>query len=137
MDFIKKTWGRGELFMFFIGVFGINEAQKPLGTYNNAICNSCGSYTRYEIYKTYSYFHIFFIPTFRWNIRYYVRAACCGSLFELAHEIGTSYDRGHNSEIRNEHLRPINQRLPYSVCKVCGARFETAYNFCPNCGRKI
>jgi len=28
--------------MFFIGVFGVNQAQKPIGVYNNAICPSCG-----------------------------------------------------------------------------------------------
>lgn len=123
--------------MFFIGIFGINENQKPLGTYNNAICSSCGAYTRYEVFKTYSYFHIFFIPVFRWNVRYFVRAACCSSVYELSQEIGIQYERGLNPEIRNEHLHPVYQQLPYSVCKSCGARFDSAYSYCPHCGRKM
>lgn len=123
--------------MFFIGIFGINERQKALGTYNNAICPSCGAMTRYEIFKTYSYFHIFFIPTFRWNRRYYAQAACCGILYELDPAVGEEYERGMKLEIRQEHLHPIHVRDSYRICSNCRAQVNSGYSYCPHCGRKL
>ncbi|MCR4435602.1 MAG: zinc ribbon domain-containing protein [Clostridiales bacterium] len=123
--------------MFFIGVFGIEETQKQLATYNNAICPGCGAMTRFEIFKSYSYFHIFFIPTFRWNIRYYIRPVCCGRIYELDPATGQQVERGENPEIRDEHLRPANQYLPYKTCSHCGVRVEPEYSFCPYCGRRL
>jgi len=123
--------------MFFIGIFGADRANKPLGTQTNSICPACGSLTRFEIFKTYTYFHIFFIPVFKWNVSYYVRPACCGSVFELDTEIGQKYEKGHNVDIRQENLRPMNQNAPYKTCFNCGARFEPGYSYCPYCGRKL
>lgn len=123
--------------MFFIGIFGVEQAHKSIGVYNNAICPGCGALTRFEIIKTYSYLHIFFIPTFRWNIRYFIKPACCGSVYELDPVIGQQYERGQNPEIRNEHLRPLYQTLPYKSCANCGARVESGYSFCPYCGKRL
>ena len=123
--------------MFFIGVFGINDAQKPIGTYSNVVCPSCGAYTHFEILKAYTYFHIFFIPTFKWNIRYFVKPACCGNIYELDPSIGAQYEKGQSPEIRNEHLIRADYGLPYKICENCGARFDPSYNFCPYCGRKF
>lgn len=123
--------------MFFIGIFGVEQAQKPIGKYNNTICPSCGAMTRFEIFKTYSYFHIFFIPTFKWNIKYYIKPSCCRSIYELDPVIGQQYEKGKNPDIRNEHLRPLNQYLPYKTCSSCGAKVESGYSFCPYCGRGL
>jgi len=123
--------------MFFIGIFGTNKAKKPLGTQTNTICPACGSLTRLEIFKTYSYFHIFFIPVFKWNVSYYVRPACCGSVFELVLEIGQKYEKGYDVEIKQENLRPTNQNTPFKTCFNCGASFESTYSFCPYCGNRL
>jgi RNA polymerase subunit RPABC4/transcription elongation factor Spt4 len=123
--------------LFFIGIFGIDRKQKPLGTYNNAICPACGALTRLEIFKTYSYFHIFFIPIFRWNVKYFVKSVCCSSIYELDPVIGKQYEKEGSVEIRSEHLRPVSEYLPYKVCSNCGARFESGYGFCPYCGNKL
>lgn len=123
--------------MFFIGIFGIEQAQKQIAGYNNIICPACGALTRYEIFKTYSYFHIFFIPTFRWNIRYFVKPACCGSIFELDPTIGEQIEKGQNPDIRNEHLHPTEKYLPYKICSGCNSKVEPRYSFCPYCGRRL
>lgn len=123
--------------MFFIGIFGINEAQKVVGSFNNVICRTCGAYSRYEIFKTYSYFHIFFIPTFKWNTRYYVRSFCCNSIFELDPSIGMQFDRGLKPEIGDAHLRPLSQHSHNYRCSSCGVGLDSSYSFCPYCGRKI
>lgn len=123
--------------MFFIGIFGINEGHKPLGTYNNAICPSCGAYTRYEVFKTYSYFHIFFIPIFRWNKKYYVKSACCGTLYQLDPTIGSEFESGHNPDIRSEHLRIVHAYAAYNACSNCGQPVDSNFSFCPRCGKRL
>ncbi|NLM73398.1 MAG: zinc ribbon domain-containing protein [Clostridiaceae bacterium] len=123
--------------MFFIGVFGVNQAQKPIGVYNNAICPSCGKLTRFEILKTYSYLHMFFIPTFRWNNRYLVKATCCDSVFELDPETGRQFEKGAYTEIRNENLRPLFHGEPFKYCSACNVKVEPHFRFCPYCGRQL
>jgi len=123
--------------MFFIGIFGIQQAEKQIGTYNNAICPSCGSLTRFEVFKNYFYFHIFFIPIFKWNVKYFIKPVCCGSIYELDPIIGKQYEKGQNPKVENEHLRPLNQYSPFKTCSGCGARVESGYSFCPYCGRRL
>lgn len=123
--------------MFFIGIFGIDQKEKQIGTYNNAVCPACGALTRFEIYKTYSFFHIFFIPVFRWNVKYIVKPVCCGSIYELDPEIGRQYENGKSPDIRSEHLNLLNRYLPYKICSRCRARVAPEYSFCPYCGSKL
>ncbi|HHW32003.1 MAG TPA: zinc ribbon domain-containing protein [Clostridiaceae bacterium] len=126
--------------MFFIGIFGIDQKNKQIGTYNNVICPACGALTRFEIFKSYSYFHIFFIPTFRWNTKYYVRPTCCDSMYELDSQVGEEIERGNNPEIKEEHLHSAYsgyQNHLYKQCRNCGARSDTSYSYCPYCGGKL
>ncbi|HBR02053.1 MAG TPA: zinc ribbon domain-containing protein [Ruminiclostridium sp.] len=123
--------------MFFIGIFGIDEKQKQITVINNVICPACGALARFEILKTYSYFHIFFIPTFRWNTKYYVKPACCGHMYLLDPGIGREIERGGNPQIRPEHLSPVNAYSPYKTCPACRSRVESEYKFCPYCGSKF
>lgn len=61
--------------MFFIG--GVNDRKDKLMDINNVICN-CGRLTSVELVMYYSVFHMFFIPFFKFNKRYYVISRCCG-----------------------------------------------------------
>lgn len=129
---------RSDLFtMFFIGIFGIDEVQKQIGTYNNAICPTCSAMTRFEISKSYSYFHIFFIPTIRWNVRYYVKPACCSSIYELDPIIGKQFSRGQNPKISKDNLCRVSNSFNYKICSNCNAEVESHYGFCPYCGSKL
>ncbi len=123
--------------MFFIGIFGIKDTQKPIATHNNVICPTCQGLTHFEIFKSYTYFHFFFVPIFKWNISYYVRSACCGSIFALKPEIAQQYENGKTPEIKNEDLQPIKQYLPTKTCKNCGASVELEFSFCPYCGKML
>ena len=42
---------------------------------------------------------LFFIPTIKWNRRYYVRTSCCGRIYELDPQIGKRIERGERVEI--------------------------------------
>jgi RNA polymerase subunit RPABC4/transcription elongation factor Spt4 len=123
--------------MFFVGIFGVNQTQKSIGTKNNIICPACNAWSHWEIYVTYSYFHIFFIPVYKWNQRYYVKSACCSSIYELDPQIAQQYEKDQNFEIKAEHLQPVNTYLPYNICKNCKSRIELGYKFCPYCGQKL
>jgi len=133
-----KLFKRGDLFtMFFIGIFGIDEVEKRIRTYNNAICPACNSMTHFEISKSYSYFHIFFIPTFRWNVKYYVRPVCCGIMYELDPVIGKQFSHGQSPKISKDNLCRVNNSYNYKICSSCNAEVELNYGFCPYCGRKL
>jgi RNA polymerase subunit RPABC4/transcription elongation factor Spt4 len=123
--------------MFFIGIFGINEKQTKITNYNNIICPTCQGLSHFELFKSYTYFHIFFIPIFRWNISYYVRSACCGNIFALKPEIAKQYENGKTPEIKKEDLQPIKRYLPAKTCHNCGASIKLEFSFCPYCGKVI
>jgi len=123
--------------MFLIGIFGIQDKEKYIGTYNNIVCPSCGRFARYEVYKWYRYFHIFFIPVFRWNVRYIVKTSCCGSLYELDPFVGKEFERNPNTEIKEENLRPINSYLPFKYCRNCNTNVPAEFNYCPYCGGRL
>lgn len=123
--------------MFFVAFFGIQDKEKYLGTNNNIICPSCGRLARYDIYKSYRYFHIFFIPTFRWNTRYIVKSACCGCLYELDPVIGREFEKNPGIEIRMENLRRISNYSPFKYCPNCKTDVPAEFNYCPYCGEKL
>lgn len=128
--------------MFFIGVFGIDQAEKEIGQYQRLLCPVCGSWTQLTVVKSYTYFHIFFIPTFRWNIHFYAKAACCGTVFELEPGVGQAFARGEEPEIRAEHLTPLGHgTASLTTCPNCGRSVEptaaSGYQFCPYCGHSL
>ena len=72
--------------MFF--VFGISQGKKMLDYAKTVICAQCGGYGRYQVFMTYSYFSLFFIPIIKWNRHYYVQMSCCSTVYELDPEVG-------------------------------------------------
>ncbi len=123
--------------MFFIAFFGIQDKDNYIGTYNNVICPSCESLTRFEVHKSYRYFHVFLIPVYRWNTRYFVKTSCCGRIYELDPYVGQQFERNPNTEIRKENLRPISQYMPYRYCPNCRINVPGEYSYCPYCGGKL
>lgn len=123
--------------MFFIAFFGIQDKEKHIGSCSNIVCASCGRLSRYEISKSYRCFHIFFIPLFRWNVRYLAKSVCCGSLFELVPDIGRQFEKNSATEIRNEHLRRIDSRSSLKYCYSCRTAVPADFIYCPYCGGKL
>ncbi|HHV59405.1 MAG TPA: zinc ribbon domain-containing protein [Clostridiaceae bacterium] len=123
--------------MFFVAFFGIQDKDKHIGTYNNVECPSCGRLTKYEIHKLYRYFHIFFIPVFRWNVRYFAKTSCCGSLYELDPSVGREFEKNQNTEIRKENLRPVSNNYPFKYCSNCRTNVPAEFSYCPYCGGKL
>jgi len=129
--------------MFFIGIFGIQNKDKEIKYLNNISCNSCNEESGAKLIKTYSFFHFFFIPLFKWNERYYVICSNCSTVFEIPKEKGKRIENGEDVEITYWDLKNTETRYysdGYTVsnrCSYCGNMVEPHFQFCPYCGRKL
>ena len=125
--------------MFFIGIFGIDQKEKELRVFDNIICGSCGRLTRGVLTKSYSYFHIFFIPTFRWSKHYYLKLRCCGAVYEADEAYAQTLLTA--SDINFSRLTNVSSGLGgfddlYAKCPHCGAQIDESFSWCPYCGAK-
>lgn len=118
--------------MFFFGIFGIQEKERTVKEFDNIICPDCRRLTRAELGETYTYFHFFFIPLFKWNRRYYLRLRCCSGLYTvepdyarvLRHSESIDFDRLHKMQ------------MPGNICPSCGSFINPNFAYCPFCGQK-
>lgn len=123
--------------MFFI--MGINQGRKDLAYNQMVVCAHCGSYGRYQVFMTYTYLSLFFIPCLKWGRKYYVQTSCCNTYYELDPEIGKQLARGVEVEILPQHLQMVRSGSTKKIryCDQCGLEREDSYEFCPKCGRKF
>ncbi|NLM41230.1 MAG: zinc ribbon domain-containing protein [Firmicutes bacterium] len=118
--------------MFFIGIFGVQSKDEVIKTEQAVTCPVCGAYDRYEVIRAYTYFHIFFIPVWKWNKRYFVRTRCCQRLCALEDGVGARIERGEAVTITAAHLRC--SEAPANICPACGAQLHSSFAYCPYCG---
>ncbi|RKM54274.1 zinc ribbon domain-containing protein [Butyrivibrio sp. X503] len=138
-------------------VWGTQTKKKSYASIGPVICPSCGSYGRYNIFKTYTVLtFFFFIPTFRWGTQFYAQSTCCGALYALDKEIGKTVASGVPVEIKPEHLsliragyvqqaQPAQPAQPVQIvkdvemkkCSQCGTETSSDAMFCPSCGTKF
>lgn len=126
--------------MFFI--CGISQGRKLFDYSRTVICSLCGSYGKYQVFMTYSYFSIFFIPIIKWDRRYYVQMSCCNTIYELNSDKGKQLSQRESIEITEHDLTIIetgrrttkwNQR----TCANCGYETSEDFEYCPKCGQKF
>lgn len=120
--------------MFFIA--GTATKEKKLDFTQSIVCEICGSYGRYEVFMTYSYFSLFFIPIFKWNKKYYVLTSCCNTTYLLDKDIGQDIERAANITINESYLQAINIHRK-KVCSNCKSHIEDSFEYCPKCGVKL
>ncbi len=145
--------------MFFI--IGINSGQKELPFHQLVVCGVCEGYGRYQVFMTYTSLSLFFIPILKWGRRYYVTMSCCGSVYELAPEVGKRIARGEQVEIypadltlvkrgrrqawapdsgygdSQEDCGPAKAAGGKHVCENCGYETSEDFSYCPKCGEKL
>ena len=118
---------------------GITDGHKELdydgGGMN--ICKSCGAYARYTVFMTYMCLSLFFIPTFKWGRKYYVKTSCCDSLFELNAEKGRAIANGKAVTIEESDITSVMQNGRAKSCRNCGFETREAFEYCPMCGEKL
>lgn len=83
--------------MFFI--MGISQGNKKLSYDQLVICKSCGQYGHIEVYMTYMYLSLFFLPIIKWNRRYYIRMSCCGASCPIDAALGRAIKNGEITEL--------------------------------------
>lgn len=125
---------------FFIKISTVTKFagdEKLIGGLHHVTNDSCGKFARYEVHKVYRYFHIFFIPTFKWNVRYIVKTSCCNTLYELDSLVGKEFEKNPATKIRMENLRTINNNRPFKYCSNCQTDVYSDFKYCPYCGREL
>ncbi|HHT53744.1 MAG TPA: zinc ribbon domain-containing protein [Clostridiales bacterium] len=123
--------------MFFIAFFGIQDKDKYIGSTNNVTCPECGELAGCEIHKQNRYFHVFFIPVYRWNVRYIAKTSCCGCAYELDRTVGREFEKNPDTEIKKENLRRPESCLPFKFCANCRVDVPAEFKYCPYCGIKL
>jgi hypothetical protein len=125
--------------MFFFGVFGIDTKSKEIRDINNVTCKQCGRYGVYRLVKQYSFFHLFFIPLFKWGEKYFLVSRCCKSVFSVDNEKGKNLEQEMDTELLESDLQYLYGEEKHSLdsCPNCGSKLDRSFDFCPYCGKKI
>ncbi|MCR4634333.1 MAG: zinc ribbon domain-containing protein [Erysipelotrichaceae bacterium] len=118
-------------------MIGVNDKEEQLDYEGVMTCDVCGAYGRYEVFLVCSVLYLFFIPTFRFNYRYYVRTSCCSTLYELDPEIGKVIADGERVRITEDDLHLLNRGRTYKKCIYCGYATGEDFEYCPKCGNKF
>lgn len=123
--------------MFF--VFGISNKEQNIDFTQTTVCTNCGAFGRLEVFLTYTYFSLFFIPIFKWNKKYYVRKTCCGSLYTIDEDLGKAIERGEVSKIEESQLHPLHINYNFErTCPNCNYTIEdNDFEYCPKCGSRL
>ena len=120
--------------MFFIGIFGVGQKRQLLREFPGIVCPACRRYSRASLSKTYSYFHFFFLPLFRWKVRYFLEFPCCGQVYEAEKDYGQALANG--AALDFSRLHPVG-RTGERRCPRCGRAVEGQFAFCPYCGERL
>jgi hypothetical protein len=124
--------------MFFIA--GISSNQKQLEYNQMLICPGCGKYCGIEVFITYMYFSLFFIPIIKWSKKYYVKSNCCKSIFTLSKELGSQIEKGMTVTINDRDIEKVNNEYNmghHNHCPNCGYVLDESFKYCPNCATPI
>lgn len=123
--------------MFFIDIFGVEQKEKEIKSFR-VVCPDCGRMALAALYMSFTYFHIFFIPTFRWNKRYCVKLQCCGNVYDVPEDYSTQLKESDSLDFsRLKKVYEQNARNSFYVtCPNCGKSFERGFPYCPYCGTK-
>lgn len=120
-------------------IMGVSQGRKNFEYTQTIICDHCGSYGRYQVFMTYMYLSLFFIPCFKWNKQYYVQSTCCNTIYSLDPEIGKRIARGENIEILPQNLAQVQAgyQTSFKRCSICGYETQEDFEFCPKCGQRF
>jgi predicted RNA-binding Zn-ribbon protein involved in translation (DUF1610 family) len=113
---------------------GVDQKQKIIKEYETFPCPNCKDDPSGRLVKVYNYLHVFFVPLFKWKVKYVMVCQACRHGFEVSKEKGESVERG-ESDLTYWDLKPL-QPLQ-KKCMACGANLNPDHNFCPICGQEI
>lgn len=127
----------------------MSNAQKKLDFLQTMLCSRCQQFGRLEVFMTYTYFSLFFIPIFKWNKRFYVKTSCCNTFYSIDDAIGISILKGESVVLKEEDLHfdqtnSFNSGNDFSgynsslhKCPNCGYLADGDFVYCPKCGTRL
>jgi len=119
-------------------IIGISQGEKKLEFSQTIVCPCCGRYGSIEVYMTYMYFSLFFLPLIKWNKKYYVKTTCCRGACGIDRALGSGVKSGMITEINPADLqfRCAHSGGPLR-CAYCGYETHEDFQYCPKCGREL
>ena len=120
--------------MFFI--IDIIPMVKILKTVQGT-CDTCQLIGEINLIQTYQCLRLFFIPIFKWQVKYYLKHSCGGQT-ELTEEIALGILHGSISA-ENIHMSHIKSAIKqnHRVCEKCRRQLNAEFDYCPYCGYSV
>ncbi len=125
-------------------IMGIEQGSRQLEFDQLVVCGSCGKFGHIQVFMTYTYLMLFFIPVFKWDRHYYAKMSCCGARCELDPELGRQIEKGQVTALAESQLHFTGGNDgdgsgagTHKVCSSCGYTTDEDYDFCPKCGKKF
>lgn len=115
-------------------LFGIGKGEDDLDLGQKITCPVCGRKAKLEGFRTYKALRLFFVPVYKWDMEYYVRTTCCGTVKKIGKKLGEQIYWGERDTVDVAALR-LQPRVGLKICKSCGFDTTADYRFCPMCGR--
>jgi len=122
--------------MIFIG--GVDAKQSEIGEFDSVHCPHCQQNHPMSLYKSYYFFHFFFLPLFKWSTKYIITCHGCHSLMGLSSEKGKALERGRTHDVDPADLTMVAPGRTKPVpCPNCRGDVDADFQFCPHCGERV
>ena len=120
--------------MFFI--MGSDAKLQQLGPVG-AVCPGCGQTLAFSLCKSFCYIHLFFIPVFRYQVRYIATCPGCACLYDVDPEAGRATEKGRLATLPASALTPRRDSGSVGACPRCGAVNPPGSAYCNRCGSRL
>lgn len=145
-------------------IIGVNDGQNALYYEKLVYFSHLGRAVNVTVFVTFTQLMLFFIPTFKWNKRYYVQLPN-GEVYELNADVGRQVERGRDVEIKEADCYPSDSANYYANggfsgslkdlfgfggtssnggnssdvynCPHCGYPIVDDFDYCPKCGKRL
>lgn len=94
-------------------------------------CQTCEQMGELELIKAYQCFRLFFIPLFKWHVKYYLRHSC-GAQVEISEEVAMHIMSG---KVDLSTMYFSHKVENTNTCKYCGQSLQGDFEYCPYCGK--
>ena len=122
--------------MIFIG--GISDKRLTLGYLKSVMCKHCRQTYIMELIKSYSFFHFFFLPLWKWQVRYELKCERCQAVMTISNVLGKAWEQGEELNLTLWDLQIIKEGNPLEQhCGHCQETVAQSYQYCPHCGQHL
>jgi len=121
--------------MIFIG--GVSDKKMELGTLKPTTCKNCLQIHAMTLVKEYYFFHFFFLPIWKWNLKYEVICTGCHGVMAIPEAKGKAWEQGVEIELDSTDLEILNAEQLQKECSQCHKAVAHTFQYCPYCGSKL